>query len=209
MKIVYMGDSITDVGRSVGNGSHLAIGQGFVLITAAKLSRQNPGKFTFVNNGISGNRIVDIYARIKADLWNHEPDVLSLLIGVNDVTHEVYHNNGVEAERFETLYRMYIADTYKRFPNIKMIAMEPFVLKGSATESHWDAIRSGVELRAKAVKKAADEFGFAYIPLQTLFDQACEEAPVSCWSDDGLHPTIAGHQLIADAWLDAFYKWVL
>ena len=80
MKVLYMGDSITDAGRNRAAGSQVAIGQGYPLLTSAYLGMKYPGKFEFINNGISGNRIVDLYARIKADVWNHEPDVLSILI---------------------------------------------------------------------------------------------------------------------------------
>lgn len=209
MKIVYMGDSITDAGKYLANGSHIEIGQGYAMITAAKLGAKYPNTFTFVNSGISGNRVVDIYARIKSDLWNHNPDVLSLLIGINDVWHEIKENNGVDAKRFEAVYRMYITDTLNRFPNIKIIAMEPFILKGCATEDDWETFYNEARQRAAIVKKVAEEYDLSFIPLQEVFDKACELAPAIYWADDGVHPTPAGHQLIADAWLEAFEKNIL
>lgn len=206
MKILFMGDSITDVGKNATAGSCTPIGQGYALITSAYLGAKYPEKFTFVNNGISGNRIVDLYARIKADVWNHEPDVLSILIGVNDVWHEIGWRNGVGAERFERVYRMFLEDTKKALPGIRFMILEPFVLKGSATEGEWERFRGETELRAAAAKKVSEEFGAVYIPLQKMFDEAAEIAAPSYWLADGVHPTPAGHQLIANRWIDAFEK---
>lgn len=99
MKIVFLGDSITDVGKNLTNGSTIAIGQGYPLIVDAKLSASFPGKYEFHNAGVSGSRVVDLYARIKSDAWNRLPDVISILIGVNDVWHEyMEHHGGVDAK---------------------------------------------------------------------------------------------------------------
>ncbi len=209
MKILYMGDSITDVGRNTTHGSLVSIGQGYALMTAARLAADHPEKFTFVNNGISGHRVVDLYARIKVDVWNHAPDVLSILVGVNDVWHEIMYQNGVDAERFEHVLHMFVSETQQRFPNIKIILMEPFVLKAAATEGAWEAFMTETKLRGEAVRRVAQDCGAFYLPLQELLDQACERAPESYWLGDGVHPTPAGHQLIADAWLELFRKEIL
>jgi len=200
-----MGDSITDVGRNTNNGSQISIGQGYPLLVTGRLGVKYPGQFNFVNTGVSGNRVVNIYARIKADVWNYAPDVHSILIGVNDVWHEL-NGNGVENDRYDAVYRMYISDTLKRFPNMKIIIMEPFVLHGSATDEHWDMFEPEVALRAATAKKIAADFGLSFLPLQKMFDDACKICPASYWLADGVHPTPAGHQLIADAWLDLFEK---
>ena len=204
MKILFQGDSITDVGRNTNNGSLISIGQGYPCLITARLGADEPGKYEFVNRGISGNRIVDVYARIKADCWNLEPDLLSVLIGVNDVWHEFGGRNGVEANRFYNVYRMLVSDTQERLPGIRMILMEPFVLKASATEGAWDLFRSETEKRAEAVKRIAEECGVTFLPLQEMFDRAAEIAPASYWLGDGVHPTPAGHQLIADTWIRTF-----
>ena len=204
MKILFQGDSITDVGRNTNNGSLVSIGQGYPCLIASRLGADEPQKYEFVNRGISGNRIVDVYARIKADCWNLNPDLLSVLIGVNDVWHEFAVQNGVEADRFYNVYKMLVEDTMDRLPGIRMILMEPFVLKASATEGAYDAFRSEVEKRAAAVKEIAGECGQTFLPLQKLLDEAAEKAPASFWLGDGVHPTNAGHQLIADAWIKAF-----
>ena len=205
MKILFLGDSITDVGRTTNNGSLISIGQGYPLLVDACLSVKYPGEYTFENLGISGNRIVDVYARIKADCWNRKPDLVSILIGVNDVWHEFGGHNGVEADRFYNVYRMLVTDTKRALPESrKMILMEPFVLKASATEGAWEAFRSETEKRAEAVRRIAGETGQIFLPLQAMFDEAAQKMPASYWLGDGVHPTPAGHGLIADAWVKCF-----
>ena len=205
MKILFLGDSITDVGRNTHNGSLVSIGQGYPLLVDGCLSVKYPGEYEFENLGISGNRIVDVYARIKADCWNHAPDLISILIGVNDVWHEFGGRNGVEADRFYNVYKMLVTDTKKALPESrKMILMEPFVLKASATEGAWDLFRGETEKRAEAVRRIAEETGQIFLPLQAMFDEAAKKMPASYWLGDGVHPTPAGHQLIADAWVKTF-----
>jgi lysophospholipase L1-like esterase len=121
MKILFQGDSITDAGRSRENLADL--GPGYPATAAALLTETFPQtEFTFINRGISGNRIVDLYARIKMDVWNLQPDVLSILIGINDIWHEVgINHNGVDLVRFERMYRMMLDDTLERLPNLKLI----------------------------------------------------------------------------------------
>lgn len=201
--ILFQGDSITDCGRNYNNGSLLNIGQSYPLICGAKLGFENPQKYNFVNRGISGNRIVDLYARVKCDFWNEKPDVLSILIGVNDVWHEL-NGNGVEADRFDRVYRMLLSDTLERFPNLKLMLLEPFILQGTATTEHWDLFSSRVPENAEIVRKIAEDFGAKFVPLQAKFDEATKIAPNDYWLGDGVHPTIFGHQLIANEWLKAF-----
>ena len=208
MKILFQGDSITDAGRRKETN---CLGTGYPVMISGELGAHYPGKYSFVNKGISGNRIVDIYARIKVDGWNLEPDVFSLLIGVNDVWHEFGNQNGVEPERFEKVYRMLIEDTKAKLPGVKFILMEPFVLPGEATvntEEHparWEYFRKETDLRAAAAKRIAQKHNLTFVPLQEMFDKANADAPaMGYWLRDGVHPTFAGHALIKNAWLKAF-----
>ncbi|MGI6742424.1 MAG: SGNH/GDSL hydrolase family protein [Eubacteriales bacterium] len=209
MKILFMGDSITDAGRNTERGSGVSMGQGYPILVNARLSVLYPGKLKFINNGISGNRIVDLYARIKCDVWNHAPDVLSVLIGVNDVWHELGGKNGVDAVRFERMLAMFCEDTLERLPDIKIILMEPFVLKAAATEGNWDYFDTETKLRAAAVKRVAEKFNLVFLPLQGMYDEACKIAPADYWIPDGVHPSPAGHQLIADKWIETFQSEII
>lgn len=209
-KIVFFGDSVTDAVRSRDIDAYL--GSGYATIAAATLSCRYPMQYTFLNRGIGGNRVVDLYARIKSDLINLEPDYVSILIGVNDVWHELEHKNGVAADKFETVYGMLTAELQAALPGVGLMLLEPFVVRGSATDNtetlpqRYETFRREVELRAAAARRVAAACGGVFVPLQERFDRQCAayENSNSFWTRDGVHPTAAGHGLIADAWVEAF-----
>ena len=206
MKILFYGDSITDAGRDYTKlHGEEAMGKGYVKYAAAGLKERGFTDEDLINRGISGNRIVDLYARIKLDCWNHQPDFLSILIGVNDVWHEVEFNNGVELDRFEKMYRILIEDTKKVLPNIQIMLCEPFVLEGLATSAKFDQFLE-VYKYAEVVKKLAAEYGLYYLPLQETISKAAASATVEEYLTDGVHPAEAGAKLIASEWLKAFDK---
>lgn len=195
-KFVFQGDSITDAGRDRDNIA--SFGVGYPNLVASELMFRYPGKYEFINEGISGDRIVDLYARIKQDLINHKPDYLSILIGVNDVWHELNNKNGVAAPKFEVIYSMLIEEIKEALPEIKIFILEPFVLKGSGTERYFDEFLADVRLHAQAAKNVAEKYGLTFIPLQEKFDEASEKMPPTYWAADGVHPTAAGHALIKE-----------
>ena len=133
---LFQGDSITDADRQRENIANF--GYGYPNIVAAKYLSECVNEYNFINKGISGNRIVDLYARIKIDLINLKPDYLSILIGINDVWHEIQSQNGVDNEKFKKILSMLIEEVKEALPDIKIIMLEPFVLKGPATEENWD-----------------------------------------------------------------------
>lgn len=196
IKFVFQGDSITDAGRDRDNIA--SFGVGYPNLVASELMFKYPGKYEFINEGISGDRIVDLYARIKQDLINHRPDCLSILIGVNDVWHELNEKNGVAAPKFETIYSMLIEEVKEALPDIKIFILEPFVLKGSGTERYFDEFLADVKLHAQAAKNVAEKYNLIFIPLQEVFDEASKLMPPTYWAADGVHPTSAGHALIKE-----------
>ena len=207
--ILFQGDSITDCSRSRDNIKSL--GTGYPNLVTSHLSYEHPGEFNYINKGISGNRIVDLYARIKADIINLEPDYMSILIGVNDVWHEISSKNGVDADKFEKIYSMLIEEVISALPNIKIAILEPYVLEGEATKNtednpeKWHTFRSEVEKRASAAKRIAEKYGLTFIALQDKLDKAAEKTGSSeHWLRDGVHPDFGGHELIARAWLEGF-----
>ena len=131
MHILFQGDSITDAGR--GRENFEVMGTGYPHLIKAYLNAREPQAYTFSNRGISGNRIVDLYARIKADIINLRPDFMSILIGVNDVWHEFSGKNGVSAEKYEKIYSMLIEEVKAELPDLRIVIMEPFVLPSSGT----------------------------------------------------------------------------
>ncbi len=200
--ILFQGDSITDVCRIRENECNL--GMGYPLLVAASLRYDYPSEYNFINKGISGNRIVDVYARIKADIINLKPDVMSILIGVNDVWHELDNKNGVSEDKFYIIYSMLIKEIKAELPDIKIMIMEPFLVEGSAAEGRFDLFYDEVSKRAEVARKIAEEFNLVFVPLQEKFDAAYEAAPDNLWVWDGVHPAEAGHELIKREWLKAF-----
>lgn len=154
-----------------------------------------------MNRGISGNRVVDLYARWKIDALNLNPDVLSILIGVNDTWHEFMYRNGVEVPRYAGFYRKLIDWTREKLPDCKLVLCEPFVLETGVVTPEWV---QEMDQRRAAVKSLADEYGAVFVPFQSVLSAAAEKAgdPAKILGD-GVHPTPRGHQLMADAWLKA------
>jgi lysophospholipase L1-like esterase len=207
--ILFQGDSITDCGRSRENDG--SMGSGYATMVAAELGAANPYRYQFYNRGVAGDRIVDLYARIRKDMINLKPDCMSILVGVNDVAHEYKHRNGVDAAKFKMICGLIIEELKRELPALKIMLLEPFILPGSITEDtqdhpqRWAYYRDEVALRAMAAKEIADKYGLPFVPLQDAFTAANADAPEqSYWTFDGVHPTPAGHALIKRAWLDAF-----
>ncbi len=206
--ILFQGDSITDAGRNRditcqqmhGNG----LGKGYAARAASRIGLDYPGEYTFYNRGIGGNRSVDLYARIKEDILNLKPDYMSILIGVNDVWHEINHNRGVSTEKFIKIYSMLIEEVKAELPDIKIMILEPFVLDGEATHEKIDLFRKEVAEKAAAAKKVAEKYSLPFIGLQADIDELTKKAPADYWSWDGVHPNIPLHQYIADKWVKTF-----
>lgn len=206
--ILFQGDSITDAGRSYERDD--IMGRGYATMVAGRLGYTYPEEYSFLNRGISGNRIVDIYARMKKDIITLKPDYMSLLIGVNDVWHEFSDHNGVATDKFEKIYTMLIDEIKEALPNMKLMLIEPFVLKGSATTSSeeysdlYSRFRRDVEDKAKCVKRIAEKYSIPFIPLQEKFDSLYNPEKPTYWLFDGVHPNASGHALIADEWIRKF-----
>ena len=198
IKYLFQGDSITDAGRNRDRDDNFGLGYGYPLLVAADYMKNRRGEFEFINMGISGDKIVDIYARIKEDIINLKPDMMSILVGVNDIWHELNEQNGVDAEKYEKIYGMLIEEILAALPEIKIIILEPFVLKGIGTERYYDDFRPELLKRAAAAKRIADKFNLAFVPLQNIFDEASADGNTAYWLADGVHPTAAGHQIIKE-----------
>ena len=203
---VFQGDSITDAGRSRDNDIYR--GNGYPTLVAGDLGCRFPGQITFLNRGVSGDRVVDIYSRIRRDLINLSPDYLSILIGINDVWHEIGSRNGVANGKFFKVYCDIIEEVLAMCPGVKIFILEPFVLKAAATEDHWGVFDRETRMRAESAKKVAEKYGLVFVPLQDTFDALLAEAPADYWLHDGVHPTAMGHRVIADALEKAFTETV-
>jgi lysophospholipase L1-like esterase len=201
--ILFQGDSITDAGRKKGNGAksndQASIGGGYAWLAASQLLVDRPADdLTVLNRGISGHKVPQLAARWEKDCIELKPDVLSILIGVNDIWHKLNGKYEGTPKSYETEYLALVEQTRKALPNVKLVICEPFVLRCGAVKDNWFPVFD--EYRA-AAKKVADTHGALFVPFQTMFDEASKIAPPEHWAKDGVHPSSFGASLMAHTWL--------
>lgn len=200
--ILFQGDSITDGNRTRDNDWNHVMGHGYACLLASRLWYDHPGrKFHFYNRGISGNKVTDLAARWQTDTLALKPDVLSILIGVNDVLACINGDTNYSAENYETGYRALLKQTKDALPIIKFIICEPFILPGARVNDKLDKWKDEVNKRQAIAKKLALEFDAVFVPFQQPFNEALSRAPIDYWIWDGVHPMPAGHELMARQWL--------
>ena len=204
VKLVFFGDSITDAHRNYQTDHVLSsYGVGYVRAIAGILLAEDPLKYQIVNRGVSAHKTVDLYARIKKDVWNEQPDVLTILVGINDLASDIKLHCGVEKERYEKVYRAMIEETLQRFPKLRLILMEPFMLRGTETDAYYEQF---LQLRgyAQRVEKLAKEYGADFIPLQSEMESLAMRYGAQTVLSDGVHPTLFGAEKIAEKWLQVY-----
>lgn len=206
--VLFQGDSITDAGRDKKKqlpNDAASFGNGYALMAGATLLQKLPEKRMKVyNRGISGNKVFQLRDRWDVDCLELKPDVLSILIGVNDYWHKRLGRYEGTVNIYEHDYRELLQRTKKAFPGVKLVLCEPFSLPGgSAIGEGWMEEFAPYQ---QVAKKIADEFETLWVPYQKVFNKALEKAPVDYWSIDGVHPTMAGAQLMAAAWLKVVKK---
>lgn len=202
MKFLFQGDSITDAFRKPEElNPAYQLGNGYVFLAAAALSGKFPDHgLEFVNRGVSGNTVAELWARWDRDCLDIQADVVSLLIGVNGTIRAMLASEVCDEEAFIAIYESLLDSVKNHNPNASMILMEPFLLEVADVTSHWTA---HLKPRQQAIAKVAAERQLHLIPLQGIFDRACDRAPASYWTYDGIHPTHAGFSLIAEEWQKA------
>jgi lysophospholipase L1-like esterase len=203
--VLFQGDSITDAGRNKKQeqpNNAWSFGAGYANHIASYLLAEMPGKdLSIYNRGISGNKVFQLADRWGKDCLDLKPNVLSILIGVNDYWH---FRNGVYDGTpgiYEKDYRDLLSRTMDALPDIKLIICQPFILTGtSAVDESWVEPFSAYQ---DVAKKISDEFGAVWVPFQEAFNRAEELAPPAYWANDGVHPSMAGARLMAITWLEA------
>ena len=187
-RILFQGDSITDGNRGRSVDPNHILGHGYVFIIAAKYGAAFPDlRLDFVNRGVSGNTVLDLEKRWQKDTLDLKPDVLSILIGVND------NGRGVPLDQYEKVYGKLITDAKTANPKLKLVLCSPFVKPGGT-------INEGIRKRQEIVAQLARKHGAALVQFQPIFDEAAKRAPADYWIWDNVHPTYRGHQLMADEW---------
>ncbi|MEQ9453478.1 MAG: SGNH/GDSL hydrolase family protein [Phycisphaeraceae bacterium] len=205
-RVLFQGDSITDAGRDrtvTDPNTPEGLGFGYARLCAARLLADYPG-ISVLNRGIGGDRMSHLEARWKTDCLDLQPTVLSVLIGVNDTWHGLSPDNPespTSYDAFEDTYRALLDQARHHLPDLRLILAEPFVLPCGAGQQL--PMRSNLDPRREIVHRLVAEFDAVLVRYQTIFDDALEIAPAQYWAEDGVHPTLAGHRKMADAWLAA------
>jgi lysophospholipase L1-like esterase len=201
MKILFQGDSITDAFRKPEEiNPAFQLGNGYVFLIAARLGLRHPERrFEFINRGISGHTVQDVEKRWQADSLDHQPDLLSLLIGVNNIIRRQNGSKDIPDAEVLASYRRMLEQMRAQNPRIRFLLMEPFLLEAGEVTAEWKAALKPIQ---EGIAVIAREFDAPLLPLQSLFDKALALAPAAYWAYDGIHATHAGFQLIAEAWLE-------
>ena len=203
LRVLFQGDSVTDCGRSRSDDTNL--GSGYAMMAAASFAAQFPERqVQFLNRGVSGNRVRDLRARWEEDCLALQPDWLSLLIGVNDTWRRYDRNDPTPVGAFAADYRALLEATTAR--GIRLIICEPFLLPITPEQRAW---REDLDPKIGAIRQLAQEYRARCIPLDELFAQAATQRRPALWTPDGVHPSAAGHALIAQAWLKTFTQALL
>jgi lysophospholipase L1-like esterase len=201
--ILFQGDSITDAGRKKedpGFNNSGILGSGYAMLAAAEMLYKYPKQnLRIYNRGISGNKVYQLAERWEKDCISLKPNILSILIGVNDFWHKLNGNYAGTIQTYKDDLKALLDQTKQKLPEVQLIIGEPFAVPGiKAVDEKWYPAFN--DYRA-AAKEIATNFEAVVIPYQSVFDKAQQMAPGVYWTHDGVHPTLAGDRLMAEAWL--------
>lgn len=199
--ILFQGDSITDGHRDKQDDHYM--GCGYATLVSAHLGLEHPNEYKFYNRGIAGVGIANLLSRTIFDFTNLSPDLISILIGVNDVCPEIAERGYFDHKKWEALYTILLEELKGALPNLKLILMSPFLLDNN---ERYPKYIKDLEIAIQITKNLAEKFDAEYIPLMDIFEEAKNLAPAEFWLFDGVHPTPAGHELIKRHWLEAFNR---
>lgn len=204
---LFQGDSITDGNRTRNLDWNHVMGHGYAYLIASRLWFDHPAKdFHFFNRGVSGNKVTDLAQRWQTDTLDIKPNLLSILVGVNDTTSAVYGDKNFTAASYENDLRALLTQTRQQLPGIEFVICEPIILPVGKVKERWDDYQREIMGRQQAAEKLAGEFNAMYVPLQDTFNKALKRAPADYWIWDGVHPMPGGHELIAREWLKVVGK---
>jgi lysophospholipase L1-like esterase len=197
--LLFQGDSITDMqwGRNQKDRNHY-LGHSYVYLIAARLGVDMPeAQLDIYNRGMSGHKVADLRERWQKDAIDLKPDLLSILIGTNDV------GSGVQPDAFESDYRHILDASRKANPALRLVLLDPFVLRSGSLkdEEAWRPRRAATDRLRVIVERLATDYDAVHIKTQGVFDKAANALSPEQWIWDGIHPLPQGHELIARNWL--------
>ena len=222
IRILFQGDSITDGGRlkppEYRWDLNHQIGHSYVYPIVGELGRKYPGKYTFINRGLSGDKPTTIGDRWQTDTLDEHPDILSILLGINgNGTMNGEYPEGVEAHlaQFDADFRAILDSAKAQNPDLKLIIMEPFYLPVGEKKAYYDAFKPVFSRKQALIRRMAEDYGAIFIPVQErlealvaesapiLKENGCDIDPIAYWLWDGVHPTEPLHEYLAELWLEA------
>ncbi|MBE6651997.1 MAG: GDSL family lipase [Ruminococcaceae bacterium] len=222
IRILFQGDSITDGGRlkpveSRWDRNH-QIGHSYVYPIVGELGRRHPGKYVFINRGLSGDKVSTIGDRWQTDTLDEHPDVLSILLGINgNGNMDGQYPEGAEEHLrvFDAQYRALLDTARAQNPDLKLILIEPFALPVGKLQEHYDDFLAVFSHKQAIIRRIAEDYGAIFIPVQKRLEQlvretapiltanGCDTDPCAYWMWDGIHPTEPLHHYLAELWLEA------
>src|SRR5688572_17192718 len=205
--VLFQGDSITDAGRVRGNpnpNDPAAMGRGYAFLAMCRLLAARPtDDMQVYNRGISGNRVPDLEARWQRDCVDLEPDLVSILIGINDLWHKLGGSSHGTPKTYEAEFGALLTRTRTALPEARLVICEPFVLEAGVVDESWFP---EFDERRDVAEQLALEHAATWVPLHAAFRAAVARGTdPAYWADDGVHPTPAGHQLMAEVWYEAVF----
>ncbi|WP_084523883.1 SGNH/GDSL hydrolase family protein [Adhaeribacter aquaticus] len=207
LTILFQGDSITDGNRGRNTDPNHIMGHGYAFSIASRAGAMFPDKaLAFYNRGISGNTISDLEARWQQDTLALKPDVLSLLVGVNDTERAIKLKDDEATKRYEAGYRNLLDQVKSQNADCVLVLCEPFISPVGRVKANWQAWQNEMQQKQAVVRSLAKEYQTIFVPLQKVFDVAAPRASADYWVWDGIHPTVAGHELIVQEWLKQVSK---
>ncbi len=198
-RLLFQGDSITDMnwGRNQSDRNHY-LGHSYVYLIAARLGVDMPeAQLDVCTRGMSGHTVADLRKRWQEDAIDMKPDILSILIGTNDV------GRGVQPDGFETDYRHILEASRTANPELRLVLLDPFVLRSGKLkdEQAWTSRRAATDNLRDKVARLAKDYDAVHVKTQDIFDAAARAVSPEHWIWDGIHPLPQGHELIARNWL--------
>lgn len=208
MKILFQGDSLTDSCRDKKTTApNINLGMGYVNLLAARIICDNPETLVY-NRGVSGNRICDMYARWIEDTLNIDFDILSVMNGINDIGFQIRMGQGADKDKFKFVYDRMLFEVKEKKPDAKLVIIEPFLIRkymgedGGDIYNDWDLWHGQITERGSICKELAEKYGAVFVPLAEDFAELSEKYGPDVWSMDCIHPTAAGHEVIARKWME-------
>ncbi len=202
-RILFQGDSITDGNRGRTEDPNHIMGHGYAFSIASRWGYAYPEKdLHFINRGVGSDKIIDLQARWQEDTLDQKPDILSILVGINGCTSMVGDwPPQVNAALFEHTYTQLLDQSLQALPNVQLVLCQPFILKVGQVAEKWEAYQKEMQQRQEIVAALALKYKAIFVPFQDALNKACKRAPADYWIWDGIHPRVAGHEVLALEWM--------